>query len=75
MSKAKGKARQKARKQKGRPTQKKTSQLVPFQEAVKECRIAGGGCAFSPKLIEAMTTETVTIKEAERAAAESKNDK
>ena len=69
MSKATGKAKQKSRK-KGRPTQKKTPWLAPVLEAVRECRVAIGGCAFSPKLIELMA-----IEEDLRAAAERKNGK
>ena len=46
MSKAKGKAKQRARQQKGKPTQKKDLWLVDLADAVTEHLFAAPGCAF-----------------------------
>lgn len=58
MSKSTGKAKQKARKKQGRPTQKKDLWLVDLSDAVTEHLFAAPGCAFDRHRMVARLPET-----------------
>ena len=64
MSKVKGKAKQKARKQKGKPTQKKQLWTIDYSKAVAEQLQAAPGCAFDRHLMR-VTPQRQTKKDEE----------
>ena len=47
------KAKQRSRKKKGKPTQKKKVWIVPYLNMVRDCRFGDGMCIFDRGVMEA----------------------